>query len=201
LIALPLAFLYWFFVAPSLLLAAVSLRGERKRADYVARRLAERTEDLPPATVIVPVKGYDEGLRENVEHHAIVLQLHAQGPFHGAIHVALFNFTWTGKIYLSLVACTANRKSTDAGDCGFHVDPGHLLGLFHCGEYALRYRLLIDNAALRPTCGRSAPTPEKAEPLFLHQSDNDPRVAAAGVDACREYWFGCHSFIPSGVVP
>ena len=66
-IALPLAFLYWFFVAPSLLLAAVSLRGERKRADYVARRLSERNEDLPPATVIVPVKGYDEGLRENLE--------------------------------------------------------------------------------------------------------------------------------------
>ena len=53
--------------APSLLLAALSLRGERKRAEYVARRLAERTEDLPPATVIVPVKGYDEGLRENLE--------------------------------------------------------------------------------------------------------------------------------------
>jgi hypothetical protein len=32
----------------------------------VARRLAERPEDLPPATVIVPVKGYDEGLRENL---------------------------------------------------------------------------------------------------------------------------------------
>jgi hypothetical protein len=40
LIALPLVFFYWFFVGPSLLLAAISLRGERKRADYVARRLA-----------------------------------------------------------------------------------------------------------------------------------------------------------------
>ena len=65
-IALALVFLYWFFAGPALLLAAVSLRGERKRADYVAQRLAERPEDLPPATVIVPVKGYDEGLRENL---------------------------------------------------------------------------------------------------------------------------------------
>ena len=65
-IALALVFLYWFFAGPALLLAVVSLRGERKRADYVARRLAERPEDLPPATVIVPVKGYDEGLRDNL---------------------------------------------------------------------------------------------------------------------------------------
>jgi cellulose synthase/poly-beta-1,6-N-acetylglucosamine synthase-like glycosyltransferase len=42
------------------------LRGERKRADYVAARLAESPETLPRVTVIVPVKGDDEGLRENL---------------------------------------------------------------------------------------------------------------------------------------
>ena len=64
---MPLVVLYWFLAGPALLLAALSLRGERKRAAYVARRLAERPKDLPPATVIVPVKGSDEGLRENLE--------------------------------------------------------------------------------------------------------------------------------------
>ncbi len=59
-------FWYWFFVGPALLLALLSLRGERKRAAYVARRLAEPPGHLPPATVIVPVKGQDEGLRENL---------------------------------------------------------------------------------------------------------------------------------------
>ena len=60
-------FWYWFFVAPALLLAFLSLRGERKRADYVAGRLAAaRADALPPATVIVPVKGEDDGLRENL---------------------------------------------------------------------------------------------------------------------------------------
>jgi cellulose synthase/poly-beta-1,6-N-acetylglucosamine synthase-like glycosyltransferase len=64
---LPLVVLYWLLTGPALLLAALSLRGERKRAAYVARRLAGQSKDLPPATVIVPVKGSDEGLRENLE--------------------------------------------------------------------------------------------------------------------------------------
>jgi cellulose synthase/poly-beta-1,6-N-acetylglucosamine synthase-like glycosyltransferase len=64
---LSLVVLYWLLAGPALLLAALSLRGERKRAAYVARRLAGRPKELPPATVIVPVKGSDEGLRENLE--------------------------------------------------------------------------------------------------------------------------------------
>jgi len=59
-------FWYWFFVGPALLLAIFSLRGERKRAAYVERRLAETPEHLPPVSIIVPVKGEDEGLRENL---------------------------------------------------------------------------------------------------------------------------------------
>jgi ceramide glucosyltransferase len=63
---------FWFFAGPALLLAFLSLRGERKRAAYVAGKLAEApppsmATDLPPATVIVPVKGGDPGLRENLD--------------------------------------------------------------------------------------------------------------------------------------
>jgi cellulose synthase/poly-beta-1,6-N-acetylglucosamine synthase-like glycosyltransferase len=57
---------YWLFAVPAILLAFLSLRGERKRAAYVADRLAAAPGTLPPATVIVPVKGEDEGLRENL---------------------------------------------------------------------------------------------------------------------------------------
>lgn len=58
---------FWFFAGPALVLALLSLRGEGKRAAYVAARLAAPSpEHLPPATVIVPVKGDDPGLRENL---------------------------------------------------------------------------------------------------------------------------------------
>jgi cellulose synthase/poly-beta-1,6-N-acetylglucosamine synthase-like glycosyltransferase len=57
---------FWLFVGPALVLALRSLAGEKARADYTRQRLSERPESLPAASVIVPVKGYDEALRENL---------------------------------------------------------------------------------------------------------------------------------------
>jgi ceramide glucosyltransferase len=126
LIALPLVFLYWFFAGPALLLAALSLRGERKRADYVARRLAERPQSLPPATVIVPVKGYEEGLRENLgalaaldypDYELIVTALSAgdipPGVLPARVKVVLAHATDAGsseKIQNLMAAVRAARK-------------------------------------------------------------------------------------------
>ncbi|HBY61226.1 MAG TPA: hypothetical protein DEH78_15495 [Solibacterales bacterium] len=58
---------YWFLAIPTLLLALESLRGEGRRRRYFESRLPTPEPGVcPPATVIVPVKGPDEGLRENL---------------------------------------------------------------------------------------------------------------------------------------
>jgi len=60
-------FWFWFFVGPALALAVLALRGERKRARFVAERLeAYSDENLPPATVIVPLEGPAQGLAGNL---------------------------------------------------------------------------------------------------------------------------------------
>lgn len=58
---------FWLLVGPALALALFSLRGEKRRAAYYAEYLAvPKAASLPPATVMVPVKGPDEGLKENL---------------------------------------------------------------------------------------------------------------------------------------
>jgi Glycosyl transferase family 21 len=61
---------FWILVGPALLLAVLSLRGERKHAEYIATRMAELDEPplqpLPRVTLIVPVTHPGESLRESL---------------------------------------------------------------------------------------------------------------------------------------
>ncbi len=59
-------FWYWLLVTPALLLSLAGLLGQRRRTNYVATRLRQRATWSPPVTLIVPVKGEDEGLRQNL---------------------------------------------------------------------------------------------------------------------------------------
>lgn len=57
----------WLFILASLALALLSLRGERARLAYIVSRVNLPPElHCPPATVIVPVKGADQHIAENL---------------------------------------------------------------------------------------------------------------------------------------
>jgi hypothetical protein len=60
-------FWFWIFVGPALILAVLSLRGERKRAEYITARMAELDESptrpLPPVTLVVPAQSAVETMR------------------------------------------------------------------------------------------------------------------------------------------
>ncbi len=53
-------------VALAIAMGLLGLRGQRARLRFIREKLGERPHRLPPATVIVPVKGEDEELRENL---------------------------------------------------------------------------------------------------------------------------------------
>jgi cellulose synthase/poly-beta-1,6-N-acetylglucosamine synthase-like glycosyltransferase len=57
---------FWLLTAPAIVLALLSLRGETARAAYVSAQRNAQPRTFPPASVIVPIKGDDEGLRENL---------------------------------------------------------------------------------------------------------------------------------------
>ncbi|HWC01122.1 MAG TPA: glycosyltransferase, partial [Bryobacteraceae bacterium] len=142
-------FWFWFFAGSALLLALLSLRGERRRAAYVAARLAESPPPhWPPVTVFVPVKGADEGLRENLEalstldypdYELIITAAHAADippgvlPARAKIVLAHGEDPETGEKIQNLAAAVrAARKFTDVyafADSDGRVAPGWLKAL------------------------------------------------------------------------
>lgn len=59
---------YWLLAAPALLLGFRAAAGLRSRLSYYERRMADARQShyLPRVALIVPVKGPEEGLRENL---------------------------------------------------------------------------------------------------------------------------------------
>ncbi len=59
---------YWILVSLALLLAVLSLRGDRAKALHTMKWLEREAwnAELDPATVIVPIKGFDDGLAANL---------------------------------------------------------------------------------------------------------------------------------------
>jgi ceramide glucosyltransferase len=119
---------FWMFVGPALVLALFALRGERKRAEYVAARMAELAEPLgraqPLVALIVPVTGSCAGLAETLcalasqdypDYELIVVADHAEsippGALPAVVKVALSGAT--GRIHLIEAGLRAARQGTE----------------------------------------------------------------------------------------
>lgn len=141
-------FWFWFFVAPAVVLAFLSLAGERARAAYVRKRLSEKAAYQPPASVIVPVKGHDHGLRENLAalasldypDYELVVVAHSAadippGVLPGKSKVVLAHLTEPGtseKVLNLMVAVQTIRKRSEIlafADSDGRATPGWLSAL------------------------------------------------------------------------
>ncbi len=120
----------WILIILAALLAALSLRGEGERARYWRERAgARRGGEWPRATVIVPVKGEEEGLRENLaslarldypDYELIVVSRRAEDVPRGVtperarlIHAGEGDGETGGKIVNLLAAVRAARKESE----------------------------------------------------------------------------------------
>src|SRR5579863_5571452 len=83
-----------------------------------------------------------EILGEQLEHHAIILQLDVHGAVDGAIDVPLLDFAGTAKIHAAAAVSPARGEPTHARYNRFDRRLGHGLSFFYSCEHAVRYRLM-----------------------------------------------------------
>jgi cellulose synthase/poly-beta-1,6-N-acetylglucosamine synthase-like glycosyltransferase len=190
----------WFIAGPAIALALLSLGGERRRAEYVRMRLAAQPAAVPPATVIVPVKGPDEDLRENLaalaaldypDYELLVSARTAADippgvlPARVKVVVGRSDDPSTGdKIQNLLAGVKASRKRTDVfafADSDVRVSPGWLRALV----------APLDEPAAGASTGYRWHTPEPANFASLLRSVWDA-VAFGSLDpgGCRFAWGG-----------
>ncbi len=138
----------WILIVPAIVMAILSLWAEYVRRRYVRTWAVRAAGPRPPATVIVPVKGNDEGLRENLaalaaqdypDYELIVAARDAAdippGVLSGKVKVVLAGDAEgaaSEKVYNLLAAVWASRKSSEIlafSDSDGRVEPGWLRAL------------------------------------------------------------------------
>jgi hypothetical protein len=149
--------LFWAFVGPAVLLAMFSIRSGRNLLDYVETEVLgepdpEEAEYQPPATLILPVRGADHDLAQNLrslanqdyrDYEFIVVSRDADDPAIKLAQLTLGDrakFVVAGappadrgeKIHNLLAAVAAARPESDVfvfADSGGHVTPQWMANL------------------------------------------------------------------------
>ena len=66
---------------------------------------------------------HHEILREELQHHAVFLQLHAGGALHHAVHVALLDLAHVAQLHHAAAVGAAHGGAAHAHHHRFHRDP------------------------------------------------------------------------------
>ena len=110
---------YWILVGLAIALALLSLRGDRARADFIAEALARRPspQDLPPATVIVPVKDAEGNATHYLSLRTLITgrkKLEQQAERNKSALEALVAMT-SDKVKYPITNCLRQISRLDAG--------------------------------------------------------------------------------------
>src|ERR1022692_32546 len=97
---------------------------------------------------------HHEILREQLQEHAVFLQLHAGSAVHHAVDIGLIDFAHVDQLQNAAAVGAANGGPAEAHDHGFDGGTGGGLGLAQSRQNGSADGALIGDAALQPTLRR-----------------------------------------------
>ena len=154
--------------------------------DFQARR--QHLARIAMARMIV----HHEILREQLQHHAVFLQLHARGAVHHAVDVALLDFahvpsSTTPRLLAPRTVGPPIPTTADSTET-----PASASASRSAARIALRDRPLVGDPALHPTLRFSGRASQEAQAAVLEHADHQPRAAAAHIETHCVNRLCCH---------
>ena len=127
---------------------------------------------------------HHEILREQLQHHAVFLQLHARGAVHHAVHVALLDLAHVPEFDDAAAVGAAHRGAAHPDDRRFHRDAARPPPPRAAPRESNRPPRVW--SAIRPfsqPCDRHRAASQKAHAAVFQHADHHPRLAAARVQS------------------
>ena len=109
---------------------------------------------------------HHEILREELQHHAVFLQLHAGGAVHHAVTSRLLDLPHVAQFHHAAAIGAAHGGAAHAHHHGFDRDPRRSFGLAQRGGHGFRDRLLIGDPPFGPALRLDGARAEKRMRLF-----------------------------------
>ena len=167
----------------------VLLNRRRDQVDVDFQARGQHLARVAMAGMIV----HHEILREELQHHAVFLQLHARGALDHALHVALLESPARTQVPARRGRW---RRARSGRPCRRPPIPprrrGRRFGFAQRRQDGFGDRLLIGDPAFDPALRFHRARPDQADAAVLQNADHQPRLAAARVESYCVNRFYCH---------